>query len=572
MGLYLGDDRTTAHAERWCGSLLYGKPRGARWDRYGIAPKVAGNPAPGCLFDVPISFNNQGRIARVTSERGAILPLMAIVILVLMGAAAMAVDLGWLYYQSLEIQHGADAAALAGVIHEPGQRMQAHVEAIAAAAKNGFDDTSLDTAVSVVDFLDDPAMVEHNGQLRVTVTHRVDTFFLPIFGINDVDIARTALAEYVQPLALGSPESYFGNDPAQGIEQGLWGSIHGTYTRKRDGDRFATLCDAGGSGPACAPNPEARPAVNWGTADAEGGYLYGIEVADGAAGLVVEIFDGHYYKDGTLSTWTGDGSPGGSENIVTWFMLYGPDPTPLDTTDGNELLCSVQYNPRADRESTIPGWDDDWDDFDEADPAILASMWDSMATSSDRQGCAASFDRGPGTYPLRVLIEHTSSEKGKNKYSLRASTTSGPSPQVSGLGDMSIASNVESGGATDFYLARVEERNAGTMLVVELWDPGDISGGNGSDNVQIFDGFGSIPDCDWSATNGDTGTGPCVIVTGNKIFNGHLITIRIPIPDTYTCSGDTCWYRIRYNYPSGNITDSTTWAAYIEGNPVSLIE
>jgi Flp pilus assembly protein TadG len=39
---------------------------------------------------------------------------MAIVLVVLMGAAAMAVDLGWLYYQSLEIQHGADAAALAG--------------------------------------------------------------------------------------------------------------------------------------------------------------------------------------------------------------------------------------------------------------------------------------------------------------------------------------------------------------------------------------------------------------------------------------------------------------------------
>jgi len=238
---------------------------------------------------------NQGAMSRVlgrgpgcqgeATQRGAILPLMAIVILVLMGAAAMAVDLGWLYYQSLEIQHGADAAALAGVIYEPDQRTQAHTEALAAAVENGFDDTSLDTAVSVIDFLDDATQVEHSGQLRVTVTHRVDTFFLPIFGINDVDIQHTALAEYVQPLALGSPEAYFGNDPAQGIEQGLWGSIHGTYTRKRDGDRFATLCDAGGSGPSCSPNPEARPAVNWGTVDAEGGYLYGIEVADGASGL-----------------------------------------------------------------------------------------------------------------------------------------------------------------------------------------------------------------------------------------------------------------------------------------------
>ncbi len=114
MGLYLGDDRTNLREKRWCGLHLHIRPRGARSGRHGIAPKVAGNPAPGCLFDMPISFNNQGRIARVTNERGAVLPLMAIVILVLMGAAAMAVDLGWLYYQSLEIQHGADAAALAG--------------------------------------------------------------------------------------------------------------------------------------------------------------------------------------------------------------------------------------------------------------------------------------------------------------------------------------------------------------------------------------------------------------------------------------------------------------------------
>jgi hypothetical protein len=497
---------------------------------------------------------------------------MALLLVVLLGTAAMAVDLGWLLYQSLEIQHGADAAALAGVIHVPDGLDDAEAEALASAAENGYDAQAAGTSVSVIDHIDDPTLVDHKGQLRVTVTHSVDTFFLAIFGMDDVDIARTAVAEYVRPLALGSPESYFGNDPARGIEQGLWGSIHGTYTRKRDGDRFATLCDGAGSGSGCPPNPEARPAVGWGSVDATGGYLYGIEVDAGASGLAVEIFDGHYYKDGTLSTWTGDGSPGGSENIVTWFMLYGPDPTPLDTTDGNELLCSIRYDPRADRASTIPGWDPAWAGFDQADPAVLAAMWDSMATSPDRQGCTGSFDRGPGVYPLRVMIQHSTSEKAKNKYSLRASTTSGPSPQVAGLGDMSIASNVEAGGASDFYLTRVEDRNAGTILVVELWDPGDISGGNGSDNVQIFDGFGSTPNCTWTATNSLTGSGPCVIVTGGQIFNGHLITIRIAIPQDYTCSGDSCWYRIRYNYPSGQITDSTTWAAHIEGNPIHLVE
>ena len=53
---------------------------------------------------------------------------------------------------------------------------------------------------------------------------------------------------------------------------------------------------------------------------------------------------------------------------------------------------------------------------------------------------------------------------------------------------------------------------------------------------------------------------------------GELITIRIPIPTDDQCSGNGCWHRTRYNYPSGLITDSTARAADIEGNPVSLVE
>jgi len=102
----------------------------------------------------------------VREDRDAILPLMAIMLMVLIGAAAMAVDLGWLFWQSIEIQHGADAAALSGVIYEPDQRTEAHTEGIAAAAENGYVDTSLggpDT-VQIIDFVDDPSLVERDNQ------------------------------------------------------------------------------------------------------------------------------------------------------------------------------------------------------------------------------------------------------------------------------------------------------------------------------------------------------------------------------------------------------------------------
>ena len=136
-----------------------------------------------------------------SDERGAILPMMAIMLIVLMGAAAMAVDLGWLFWQSIEIQHGADAGALAGVVYEPNLRTEAHAEGIAAAAENGYDNADPDTTVVVLDFVDDPTAVENENQLRVTVTHSVQTFFMKVFGLGSVDIKRTAVSQYVLPIA-----------------------------------------------------------------------------------------------------------------------------------------------------------------------------------------------------------------------------------------------------------------------------------------------------------------------------------------------------------------------------------
>lgn len=48
------------------------------------------------------------------------------------------------------------------------------------------------------------------------------------------------------------------------------------------------------------------------------------------------------------------------------------------------------------------------------------------------------------------------------------------------------------------------------------------------------------------------------------------IPIWIELPADYTCAAD-CWWKVRYNY-SDESTDTTTWSAYIEGNPVRLIE
>ncbi len=510
--------------------------------------------------------------------------MMAFFLVVLMGAAAMAIDLGWLLWQSIEIQHGADAAALAGVVYEPDLRTQAHAEALTAAAQNGYDDAMPGTDVTIVDFGDDPAAVQDDSELRATITHEVDTFFLKVLGMNSVKIRRTATARYVLPLPLGSPFSYFGNDFALGNEPGFWGNIHGTYYGRSDGDRHSALCLHASQGSGCPANPDGRLSSGAGTVDALGGYLYGIEVSSGASDLKVEIFDGPYYDIHDLFGGAAGNKLSGDDardrnnsDIVTWFMLYGPDPTPLDTTDGNELLCSVRYEWRDTRTGDFPGWDDSWESYDEVSPAVLSAMWDNMATSADKQpGCAASFDRGPGIYPLRVMIEHSDTQGGRNHYTLRTSTV-GPQPNIYGLGDMSIFS-LREGGETELYLAKIEERYAGDDLVIELWDVGDITG-KGSDKLSILDGDGDILDCEWVATDNSPvgkpnktsgGPGECTIRASNKKFNDELITITIHLADDYTCSGDKCWFRVLYDY-TGTVQDSTTWSVHLDGNPIRII-
>ena len=512
-------------------------------------------------------------------ERGAVLPLLAIMLVVLMGAAAMAVDLGWLFWQSIEIQHGADAAALAGVVYEPDLRTEAHTEAIAAALENGYDGSVDGTTITVLDWVDDNTAVDNENQLRVTITYSVNTFFMKVFGLDNVDIKRTAVGEYVLPIALGSPDANLGADPSSGFFPGYFLLTQGTWSKKDHGDRFGAGCTASNQGSGCPQNPEHRRSQNEGLLTASGGYLYGIDVPDGASALAVEIFDGPWYG-GNWNPYSADKILTGDERDsgTFWFMLYGPDVTPLDTTDGNELLCSVKYTPRTTgRSQDIAGWDNDWQTWAVVSPqSLIGQLWDDMATSADKEpGCAASFDRGPGIYPLRIMIEDDSSNRSYNKYSLRATTT-GPAPSIYGLGDMATYQNPGAGAAngTDIYLAKVVPAHAGQDLIIELFDIGDISGGGAGDTITIVDGSGAIPTCSWSSDDGESGgPGPCAISAPDKRFNGELLTITVPIPNTYTCSGNGCWYRFRYDYdPTSVVNDGSTWAVYVDGNPIRIVE
>src|SRR5690606_24526975 len=74
-----------------------------------------------------------------TSDRGAALPFVAGVLAALLGLAALAVDLGWIYLNAPRLQRAADAAALAGVVHLPAFPNRVEADAIAGATANGFE-------------------------------------------------------------------------------------------------------------------------------------------------------------------------------------------------------------------------------------------------------------------------------------------------------------------------------------------------------------------------------------------------------------------------------------------------
>src|SRR5450755_3971057 len=95
------------------------------------ADAVAADDAPRGLL---------GRVER--DESGIALIWMSLFLMVLIGFAALAVDIGHGYLVAQRAQNAADAAALAGTIYLPGDLPTAQSAAATVASQNGFTDGS----------------------------------------------------------------------------------------------------------------------------------------------------------------------------------------------------------------------------------------------------------------------------------------------------------------------------------------------------------------------------------------------------------------------------------------------
>ena len=134
-------------------------------------------------------------------QRGNILILFAMLLPVLCGFAALAVDLARLYLIKIELQNAAEAAALAGacVYTVPADFSNAQTEALALAHANGVSSPTI-TAVAVTGYA--------NAIQVTTDVVSLKFFFAPIVvllsgpyttGIDSSNVSATAIAAQTTP-------------------------------------------------------------------------------------------------------------------------------------------------------------------------------------------------------------------------------------------------------------------------------------------------------------------------------------------------------------------------------------
>ncbi len=291
---------------------------------------------------------------------------------------------------------------------------------------------------------------------------------------------------------------------------------------------------------------------------------------------------------------------GGEVPTVTSFGLIKPTATynPFDATAnaaGNRI-CTVQYPGYSKSGSGNNAWT--------STQVGAAPGADATAQLSQNSPLTQTFHRWvnfctfndvkQGDYYLRVRTNvpagnaagvYTVTDypsvvsNGANRFAVRAipdNASDRGKISVSPYNRMPIFANSNGSQAT-FNLIRVLPGNAGQSIDFSFYDVGDAAGSGTlsvlpptDSNVAAATGCtkqgkenGPDPDCSISGIKNDNG------------WNGQAQQMRIPVPTGYTCDFDSlfgCWWRIKVDFGSGQVTDQTTWTATVDGDPVRLVE
>ncbi len=530
------------------------------------------------------------------ADAGYAMALAALILIPLLLIAGLAVDVGAWHATGTSIQRAADAASLAGVTFLPRGPDEAISRARAVAAQNGYTD-----GVDGVTVLVEPRPEQ---KLKVTITdNSVPRYLTSVVG-GDIQITRSSTAQYILPVALGSPRNFLGTHRLMGIppinalslDENYWLAMSGYCASKEQGDRIGPFSDANfpSSGFQCNPgsngviaNDEYRDA----------GYFYAVTVPDGYAGsLAIQAYDLPYCGGlGPSNDFRPNDRTGAFD--LDWTIRDNNSLNPLDATEivsgslngDNPTDCATTQD--GSRECTGSAW---------------ALCWRTLHTMN------APVDPGIYFIQLSAQPDLSSTLQGTNQFALRAKSgptftpctadsTEGPPlysancPNVFGIEHLGVYAGLGASQAS-FFLADIGPEHNGKTMEITLWDSGE-----GADKIQILDPNGAPVGFDWTilcqdVTNppciseadpsgGRSGTAPAVpgldvSLTGpqpgpNRLspskYNDRHIRIEIPLPaDILAAYSGRTWWKIQYT-TGGQPTDRTTWSVIVKGDPVRLV-
>lgn len=365
-------------------------------------------------------------------------------------------------------------------------------------------------------------------------------------------------------------------DPANGsvlASQGFWGAMFTSGGYRENGDRYAPAYIGGGTSAAAdSASPDYDP----------DGYDYLLELPGGSG--QVSLFDpmfcatgdnGHGGSFGAGDHWTSH--PGGQVDrpVSVTYRLYNTNGTLSNTGDDGAPVQTLTYDPVNATMGDMSG------NFGTPSNSGDGNAQDCSANLAHNKWVSMASGLGSGTYRLNV---DTSSDGdnldvgAENLFSIWVQ--SGSSARVYGSGRMAAYTNLD-GGLQKFYFAQIERTHAGKTMVIELFDPGEVSGDgflrfrNPDGNAYNYARFS------WRSDDGRSGTDVTEIqtsISGSAQFNNRLITIEVPLLTTYGSVGlnppgdvtnEEGWWQVEYDVSGGN--DTTTWSVSIRGNPVHLV-
>lgn len=570
------------------------------------------------MTDAPIPRWRLVRRLRRREERGIAIVWMALTLVLMVLFAGFAVDISNWWLRAERLQRAADAGAHAGVVFLPADLASATTRAKGQVGINGYQEGgAANTAIAVT-------QEPNPNRLRVRVTSDVPTYFLNLIGLGKVRMTREAVAEYVAPVPMGSPENKLGNDPSnnQNSPQ-FWINIAGPNATKVSGDRFqAKNCDTSVAN--CTGT--ANPGINNDDYSFEG-YFFALKVKSRPAGqpLNVAVYDpamtyvgdkcennmptqaqanalqalpGNPYPDAStryapgLTSWcTGDQDIGGRTTRTT-FIVRAPDTTPWSDTDNPVVAgCSVTmpaFTPGQNGQGSINNM---LTPSNAAYNAQFASLFRRNVTiCSIPAGQVVTGDyilqvRSNATAAAPTSYSATVADGGHNRMSIFAgfgaaglASVDGSNVSINARGRLPVYANADAANTT-FFLARVLPYDAGRTLRVTLYDMGDASQAGTLQILPPPEFATTFSGCSFARNDGGTmSTVPstCTInnVSSGTGFNGRSVNIDIPIPTNYSCdeaSATGCWIKVRAAFPSG-VSDTTTWSASILGNPIRIVE